>query len=64
MSGSFCGWKQIISLVPTGDEKKVTVMIPPGEYEYKLIVDGVWMCDPSVPIRTEESGHVNNVLVV
>jgi len=64
VTGSFCGWKHVISLFPCGEERKVTIMIPPGDYDYKLIVDGVWLCDSSVPQRRDTNGNINNVLRV
>ncbi|MBI3427936.1 MAG: hypothetical protein HY011_33855 [Acidobacteria bacterium] len=39
--------------------------LPPGRYEYQLVVDGIWTCDPSAPeqVPNPYGGH-NSVLIV
>eukprot|EP00189_Rhodosorus_marinus_P009564 CAMPEP_0184740580 /NCGR_PEP_ID=MMETSP0315-20130426/3562_1 /TAXON_ID=101924 /ORGANISM="Rhodosorus marinus, Strain UTEX LB 2760" /LENGTH=294 /DNA_ID=CAMNT_0027210301 /DNA_START=237 /DNA_END=1121 /DNA_ORIENTATION=+ len=65
VTGSFCGWKHVINLVPgTGEERKVSIMVPPGVYEYKFIVDGQWHLDSDAPSRKNATGHWNSVLRV
>ncbi len=36
----------------------------PGVHQYKFIVDGVWLADPSAPAVPNEFGSVNNVVHV
>jgi 1,4-alpha-glucan branching enzyme len=39
------------------------MMLPPGQYEYKFLVDGQWRTDPNNPDRcTKCYGTFNNVL--
>ncbi len=48
LAGDFTGWQQApISLKKgKGGVWKKTVSLPPGRYEYRLIVDGEWRDDP------------------
>ncbi|HVN98055.1 MAG TPA: glycogen-binding domain-containing protein [Syntrophorhabdaceae bacterium] len=44
---------------------KTTMLIPGGTYEYRFIVDGQWMEDPTVAEkRLNEFGSYNTVLTV
>ena len=36
----------------------------PGVYEYKYIVDGVWMVDKRKEAAVNKSGHENNIIRV
>ncbi|MCC5821940.1 MAG: AAA family ATPase [Phycisphaerales bacterium] len=39
--------------------------LPPGRYEYRLVIDGVWQCDPYNPARIDNGlGGENNLAVV
>ena len=39
--------------------------LPPGRYEYRIIVDGQWMCDPAAAEQVSNSyGEFNSVLNV
>ena len=41
------------------------MMLPPGEYEYKFVVDGQWRTDPNNPNRCPNRfGTYNNILRV
>ncbi|MCF8095687.1 MAG: glycogen-binding domain-containing protein [Desulfobacteraceae bacterium] len=47
--GDFNGWqaqKHLLKRKPGGFWEK-TLMLPPGRYEYKFLVDGNWWLDPS-----------------
>lgn len=66
VAGTFNGWD------PTKNRMKVkagvyetSILLAPGRYEYKFVVDGVWCVDPRcsdwVP---NEMGSLNSVLVV
>jgi 1,4-alpha-glucan branching enzyme len=44
---------------------KASVTIPPGEYQYKLVVDGKWRLDSRNPRTvTNRFGTKNNVLII
>ena len=67
LAGDFTGWKQApISLKKdkNGVWKK-TVSLPPGKYEYRLLVDGQWQDDPQCPTRQpNQFGGQNCVCIV
>ena len=35
-----------------------------GTYLIKFIVDGEFKCDPNLPVTTDSSGHLNNILEI
>ena len=35
-----------------------------GKHQYKFIVEGNWMHDPTRPTETDVDGNVNNVITV
>lgn len=46
-------------------EWAVTLQLPPGQYEYKLIVDGKWIADPENPTQKDDTyGGKNSVIVI
>ena len=47
-----------------GTTFEVTVLLEPGTYQYKLIVDGEWVVDPNADTVPNEFGGQNNVVVV
>jgi 1,4-alpha-glucan branching enzyme len=53
LAGDFTGWDQ--SPVPLYKQPdgvwKTTVRLPPGTYEYRLLVDGQWCDDPQCADR-------------
>ncbi|KAK4758411.1 hypothetical protein SAY87_019712 [Trapa incisa] len=65
--GSFDGWSQGEHLSPeyTGSFTKfsITLMLPPGRYEIKFLVDGEWQLSPEFPI-VGEGMMQNNLLIV
>jgi hypothetical protein len=63
LSGSFNGWNTSELFM----EKKETgwelyYVLGPGNYEYKFIVDGKWMTDPSNPFTTGSGDYQNSFL--
>lgn len=65
VAGSFNNWNQSQFLFTRiGDEWICKVNLPPGKHEYKFIVDGNWLVDPSNPKTThDDRGNENSVLV-
>lgn len=68
VTGEFTNWSReglLMHQDPVDRYWKVTVDIPPGEYEYRFIIDGVWIRDPSNKdyIRNE-FGQENSLLIV
>jgi len=80
VTGSFLNWRGTIALqsyeselgygVNSGEVNGVDVFfstdlyLPPGKYEYKFVVDGAWHYDPKQPVVTDETGNLNNFVVV
>jgi beta-lactamase regulating signal transducer with metallopeptidase domain len=66
VAGSFNKWNQSqFFFARVGNEWVCKINLPPGEYEYKFIIDGDWLVDPRNPeSRSDGRGHVNSVLVV
>lgn len=69
VAGSWNGWQAAETLEPgPGDGIWVgeIALLPPGEYEYKFILDGErWLDDPTNPLKaTDAHGGWNSVLVV
>jgi 1,4-alpha-glucan branching enzyme len=67
LTGTFNGWNEgelLMSKAP--DQTWITeFVLNPGNYAYKYIVDGRWICDPSKPmIPNEFATDMNNLLVV
>jgi len=64
LSGSFNGWKRI----PMQVEDSVwvaSVLLSPGTYFYKFILNGHrWCFDMATPHVEDEQGNINNVVQV
>jgi len=67
VAGDFTGWQQApvpLKKDKTGVWKKI-ITLPPGRYEYRLLVDGEWRNDPNCPHRhPNHFGGENCVCVV
>jgi chromosome partitioning protein len=67
LAGSFNDWRPDLGVVTRAENGVVEkiVMLMPGTYQYRLIVDGVWQEDPSNPEQVPNySGGFNSVLQV
>jgi len=66
LAGSFNAWNQSqLVFGREGGEWVCRIDLDPGVYQYKFILDGDWLLDPSNPDTAEdEAGNVNNVLEV
>jgi 1,4-alpha-glucan branching enzyme len=67
LAGDFTAWEQApISLKKDASGVwKGTVSLPPGNYEYRLLVDGQWRDDPQCPTRRpNQFGSENCVRVI
>ncbi|XP_026192579.1 uncharacterized protein LOC34618951, partial [Cyclospora cayetanensis] len=42
----------------------ISLALPPGEYTYKLVVDGEWVCCHGSPTALDTGGNENNILTV
>jgi 1,4-alpha-glucan branching enzyme len=67
LTGDFTGWaKDKVRLAPAGPGEWGTHLeLPPGEYQYRLIVDGEWRDDPAGAKKVANPfGTQNGVLTV
>jgi chromosome partitioning protein len=67
VTGSFTGWSYEGIPLQRDDEGvwSQVVEVPAGEYEYRFILDGVWVKDPNnVESVTNEYGQENSVVVI
>ena len=67
LAGDFTGWDQ--APLPFKKQKsgvwKTTISLAPGQYEYRLLVDGQWRDDPEcVNRRPNQFGGQNCVCIV
>ncbi len=70
-SGTFNGWASTTpgaAVLADGDGDgvwTVDLVLTPGSYQYKFIVDGTWTPDPDNPLRVDDGyGGQNSVLAV
>jgi len=67
LGGSFNNWngsKHLLKKKPGGFWEK-TLMLPPGRYEYKFVIDGNWCLDPANRQNCDNSfGTCNSVIEV
>jgi 1,4-alpha-glucan branching enzyme len=67
VAGDFTGWQQAPLPLKKGAKGvwKLAISLPPGRYEYRLIVDGEWHDDPQCPVRNpNQFGGENCVCIV
>lgn len=68
VTGTFTAWETLLPLerVSTRDGCAFVCSkpLPPGDYQYKFIVDNVWRHAPDQPVAYDERGIINNVLTV
>ena len=64
LAGSFTQWNPV-EMEKSFDEKwALKLDLPPGEYEFKFVVDGNWVIDEGQPTKLSDVGTLNNVRVV
>jgi len=66
LTGDFTQWaKDRVRLTPTVGGEWITVLeLAPGDYQYRLIVDGEWRDHPEAPKIGNPFGTQNCVLTV
>lgn len=67
LAGTFNDWHPTASEMVRMDDGRwlKELILPPGRYEYRLVVDGVWMTDPACPSSVPNPfGHENSVVEV
>ena len=64
VAGDFTGWEPLAMRKRSG-VFGVTVSVPPGQYQYKFIVDGRWVTDPdNKSWAMSDMGTINSLVVV
>lgn len=67
LAGDFSEWAEAAISLHKGpkDEWRTTLELEPGEYQYRLLVDGEWQNDPQAVKRVSNAfGSENCVFVV
>ena len=67
IAGTFNDWRpEATQMVRVADGRWLKdLALPPGIYEYRLVVDGAWMPDPSALVAVSNPfGELNSVLKV
>lgn len=67
IAGAFNDWRpEATPMVAVGEGRWVKdLVLPPGRYEYLLVVDGEWKCDPAAAEQVPNPyGTKNSVLEV
>ena len=67
VAGSFNNWRADTHLLsePKAGHFKRLVYLPPGDYEYKFVIDGDWTADPKCEQwKHNEFGSLNSILSV
>jgi 1,4-alpha-glucan branching enzyme len=66
VAGSFNDWHPAATpmLHLSHDRWVKELSLPPGRYEYQLVVDGKWVCDPAAEKIPNPFGGCNSVLIV
>ena len=67
LAGDFNQWNpQVNRMTKSKDGSfRARMKLPPGEYRYKFVVDGVWFNDPVAQAQImNEHGTLNSVILV
>lgn len=66
LTGNFNDWKpDELLMEPIEGGWRISYILGPGNYQYKFIVDGKWITDPSNPnIISDGKGNLNSFMVV
>ena len=64
VEGSWDNWTSRKALQRSGKDHSILIVLPPGIYHYRFIVDGEERFTPELPNVADEMGHVCNLLDV
>jgi 1,4-alpha-glucan branching enzyme len=66
LTGSFNGWREEeLYMTKTASGWELPYVLAPGNYEYKYIVDGQWITDPTNPLTvTGNNNKLNSFLII
>ena len=61
VAGTFNGWNQSQYLFErVGGQWVCRINLPIGKYQYKFIVDGIWLVDPNNPVVVQDRRGIDN----
>ena len=65
VTGCFCGWDPVAHPLKRSRHGvwKTTLMLPPGQYEYRFMVDGGWHDDPVCTERLPNAFGTENCVL-
>jgi len=64
IAGSFSSWCPLAMVRSSSGMWTISLELSPGRHEYKVLVDGDWRIDDSVPNIPNDMGSSNNILEV
>lgn len=65
IAGTFTNWRSLRMYRDTTGVWGIAQRLAPGEYEYRVMIDGVWGTDPANPNKTvNRYGVENSVFIV
>ncbi len=67
VAGKFNGWSEAANPLKDDDGDgtwQAEVIVDPGEWPYKLVVDGSWILDPANPETMDDGGQRNSKMIV
>lgn len=64
VEGSWDNWSSRKTLVRSGKDFAILLVLPSGVYHYRFVVDGEWRYIPDLPHVADDTGRFSNVLDV
>lgn len=66
LAGTFNEWRPDVSpmLAVGGGRWVKELMLSPGRYEYRLVVDGRWICDPAAAEKVPNPFDGDNAVLI
>jgi 1,4-alpha-glucan branching enzyme len=65
LAGTFNGWRNYeLAMKKTATGWQLPYTLGAGNYEYKFVVDGNWITDPTNPLKVAADGQPNSYLIV
>ncbi|KAJ0988719.1 hypothetical protein J5N97_007075 [Dioscorea zingiberensis] len=67
ITGSFTSWTRHYAMTPVDGSPgtfQTLIDLPPGGYQYRFLVDGIWRCDERQPCVSDVYGVVSNWLYI
>ena len=62
VAGSFNNWQKIKMYKKSSKKYHCKMILPPGIYEYKFIINGIWKYNKNLPFYKNKDGYINNKL--